>query len=58
MSYHEFAAGAARFGVYVAARAAWSFGLTLEQTLAYLHRYTVEGNAGSPSCIYSAPEAA
>jgi hypothetical protein len=43
MSYHSFAAGVARFGVYSAARAASNYKVPLETTLAYLRRYAVEG---------------
>lgn len=43
MSYYGFAAGAASYGVYVAANAARTYGLPIEVALRYLRRYTREG---------------
>ena len=43
MSYFSFAAGAAKFGISAAARAARTYGVPLETTLCYLWRYQREG---------------
>lgn len=43
MSYYSFAAGAAHYGIYVAAQAARTYGLPIEAALAYLRRYAHEG---------------
>lgn len=43
MSYYSFAAGAAQYGIYVAAQAARTYGLPIEAALAYLRRYARDG---------------
>jgi adenine/guanine phosphoribosyltransferase-like PRPP-binding protein len=43
LSYHSFAAGAAAYGVPVAALAARTYGVPFEVALQYLRRYTREG---------------